>query len=226
MCKYEKQGKALLEIMKELDISQAQIVRDLNEKGVSINTQNLSKCVKGERTLTKEALNAMYEIYHVNPKYLKGTSDEMYPEGEIAFQTFSQIFPEWHITEYIDHSIEPEKEDSRTKQYLHLKMDSSLYNFLINFDKVEQLKEQGLCFGDIELRKYRDIYYKNSKQPHYQEYLLIPRDEFLKLPIVGTKESIRKHLSELLNFWDHRNYPKSKTKFKIRTNTITSQNKH
>lgn len=203
----------LSQVLEKLTLSQQDILRALEkEKNITIDKANFSKIVNGKRKITEEIENALSELYGINPAFLEGKSNDMFLINQLSFQTFAQIFKEWKITEYDD----PNEE--QCKQYLHLTMDKNLYDFLINFDKVNLLKEHGMeCFNQ-EISKYKENFLQSG--PQYEEYVLIPRNQFMQIPIVGIREHTRKKLQEILDLVEYKDYTKSKLKLKINTTQI------
>ena len=80
-------------------------------------------------------------------------------------------------------------------------MDKNFYNFLVDVDKARLAVDAGIsCLSD-EIENLKEIF---SGEPDPQEYVLLPRNNFIEILEDNVKS--RKSLYEIENFSEHESY--------------------
>lgn len=132
---------------------------------------------KSSRKISSWVLEALRNLYHVNPDYIIGTSDDMFDKAGITYDCFKTIFPEWKTVtaNYRD----PQGEDKIDK-YLYLTCDSHLYDFLIKRASTQYMSMNETVSFNQDLEKYEKEF-NDQKKANGEYYLLLPAEPYRNL---------------------------------------------
>lgn len=190
-------GKAIDYIIEELNMTKTKIANALaNHKNVhiQINNSKISHYIDGTQSPNDEVIQAMYELFHINPAYLKGTSDVLLDGAGLVLEEFNKIFTEWKTTTETIYTDSEGKEVKST--FLHVTMKECYYNFLRQVDYAKFLKEEGMKSFDTELEQCKKECNDIEEKKNW-EYVLLPKNAFIE--IAESEERDRKALMELLD---------------------------
>lgn len=221
----KNQSKRLNEILKDLNISQADIVKSLKERGISIDSSRMSDFINGKRALTDSILSGLHMQYFINPQYLSGQSNDMYDIPATILNYAFSFAREISVIENPNRKIEYQNEndsidsivqnETRNERYLHITMDKKYYNYLINYDLLEQASEKGIFEKEKIISCIKELYKKGEHE--MEEYVLLPRNTMIE--IVRDYISKRKCFQELIDMEGYIDYPiekNPKIKFSIK----------
>ena len=169
------QSERLTSVLKDLNVTQAHIVRTLKSNAsISISPERMSDFVTGKRIITDEVLNGLKMHFFINPKYIKGKSNDMYDIPETIINYAFLFAQEIVITENPNRVIKDESGNSITEKYLHITMDKTFFDYLINLDTLMIANESNnMPSLDKNIEILKELY-KNSKH-EYEEYVLLPQ---------------------------------------------------
>lgn len=183
-------------IQEKYKISKKTISEEINNcKNVfiQIDKSKISQYIANDRP-SDEVIQAMHELYHINPDYLKRCSDVMIDGAGIILETINKIFTNWSTTVETTYSDSDGKEITNT--FLHVTMKECYYNFLKKVDSVKFLKEQGMKSFDAELAQCKKEF-NDTKDEKEWEYVILPKNSLID--IVTFNKQSRKALEELLD---------------------------
>ncbi len=184
-----KRFKEVIEaIKKKYNVSQNCIAKVLDEKvdGLTIDGPKMTQYKTTYKEIPKEVIDALEEIYNVNPKYFDGITDSIFDDAKVDFITFGKIFKGWTTV----------RKEDRNESYIFLKMDANLYDFLSEYDFVSNLEKNEQINVEAEYQILKDTY-NNSDKSDLQEYVLIPRNVFNE--IVDDEKKKKKFFDEVLD---------------------------
>lgn len=177
-------GKVIDFIKEKNDMSQNAIALD-----IGVSESSISKYRTGNHPIPKHVLDELSKKFGINPKFVRLTSDYICCPNSIMLNSLEKIVNSWDTVEKGD------------KKYLHLILDSNFYNFLLKVDMARLHSEETLSSIEEDVKRLDDIY---SSKPQLEEYVLIPRNNFIEILQETTLE--RKQLIELIDFSEHVNY--------------------
>lgn len=161
-----------------------------------IDKVSITRYKNGALKASPEVISAMNKIYHINPNYLKGTSDVLPDRAGLLLEQVNSIFSSWSTVskKYTDNTG-----TEITDTYLHLTMPECNYRFLQKVDHARFLQEQGMNSFDDELNICKAEC--NDTPSHECEYVLIPRNSFIE--IINFTKQARTSLDEILDLEKH-----------------------
>lgn len=195
MIENKRFDKVLDDLKKKKGITHTQVGEKLsNYLNINVDTNEISKIKRGCRALTSDMINAMYELYNVQPEYLRGESEIMYDNTSKYLKT---------IRNYIDWDIvEKKKTDENgkevSKDFLRIRMKRSFYDCMVSIAQAELRQNEGaLCFEE-EVKKIIKIC--NEAQSDEEEFVILPTcvidEECVDYP------SRKDALDEVVDMWD------------------------
>ncbi len=186
--------KEVLDYLKNQGISQQELADKCNLEPTQITSYKSGKI----QFIPDEFLKEMQKHYNINPKYIRLTSDCMFDIIGMKFSNFETFVDSWDTVEKPEINKDGTQE---TKKYLHFTMDKNFYNFLVEVDTARLAVDAGIsCLSD-EIENLKEIF---SGEPAPQEYVLLPRNNFIEILEDNVKS--RKSLYEIENFSEHESY--------------------
>lgn len=175
----------VIDYLKEQGKSQNKIC---DEIGCYDKTQ-LSHFKSGKiKYIPDDLLEKLHDTYKINPLYVRFESDFMLDTEWEKFDSFVKFVDTWDTVKKGD------------KNYLHLSMDQSFYDFLVSVDKANLIKDN---FKDFE-KILENIKGKHQEDKGTCKYVIIPKNEFTQ--IVQSAVEDRKHFSEIIDILEHSDY--------------------
>ena len=156
--------------MDTLDLKSKDIVSIL-ENVIPISEPSMSKYVHGERPLTTEVFHGLHNFFFINPKYLNGETEEMFDIPETFFHSLPLILKGISIGKNCE---------KKGESVLLAKMDSRIYECILNQRKIKNFSKEEGCENAQELIK---TCMKELKKcaPAYEEYFIIPRKSLVEI---------------------------------------------
>lgn len=190
-------GIAMDYIKEKYNITSTDVATKLAEHEnvhIQIDSSKISHYIAGKQFPNDEVIQAMYELFHINPVYLKGTSDVLLDGAGLVLEEFNKIFTEWKTTTETIYTDSEGKEVKST--FLHVTMKECYYNFLRKVDYAKFLEEEGMKSFDAELEQCKKEC-NDIEEKRNWEYVLLPKNAFIE--IAESEERDRKALMELLD---------------------------
>lgn len=220
--KLKEQATRLSEVLKDLNCSQSDIVSSLKSHNVIIDSSRMSDYVNGKRLLTKDVLDGLHMQYFINPKYLKGKSEDMYDIPLTILNYALSFVKEITITENPNRKrkLNNKKNDVvianqtnvQTEKYLHITMDKKYYKYLISLSLLEQNSENGTSEYENFLSGIKEMYINGDHET--EEYVLLPKNVMFEITTNQLKNE--KIFNELIDLSEHTNYSQCKPTKKIK----------
>lgn len=185
--------ETILKLLKERDPNNTQvnIMKKLNLDFINDETY-FSELKSGKRKKIPEKLiEGLHKYYNVNPEYLKLKSEKPFDDTNFKLENFLNFVADWKVLRSRD----------KNDNYLHLVLDQNFYDFLIEFDRVKEVSEEGLLSIEDGKKVLDELY---SSTPSLQEYVLIPCNNFLK--IAEEASNSKQTLNEVLDMMDYLSY--------------------
>lgn len=196
----------------DLHLSQADVIRLLQYCSIPIDSSRMSDYFNEKRTITEDVLNALHMLYFINPKYIKGKSDDMYDIPETILNYAFSFASEITVTENPNRKVSHEDNTQPSaERYLHITMDEKFYDYLIHLDSIEEASEKTHFDKKDVISDIKELY-KNGEHTQ-KEYVLLPRNIFVD--ILKNDPLQRKVFQELIDITKHHDYQKCKEKYKI-----------
>ena len=193
--------KKVLDYLKEnYNISEYKLGQILSEKviGVSIDRSTINKYKNGKlKQIPELVLNSLHELYHINPNYLLGTSDEMLDRAQIQLHKFESFVSNWNSTEktYRDND-----RNLVTNKYLYLSLDKNFYKLLLEINSAELHKEINEAGYNAHIEDAKKKY-NNQKFKPLHDYVLIPKNDFFD--IITDEKTKQATLDSMINYSKH-----------------------
>lgn len=197
--------KEVLEYLKnEKNLSQNRIVEIFNEKDstLCLTPQRLSNFKTGtQKFIEKKLCLLFWENFNINPAFLYGDSTDMIDHVKVEFEYFKTLINKWDTVEKIFRDTDG---TTFTKKYLHLTLRKSFYDFLLEIHSAEDFKNSSMAQYDIAFNEAKHKYNKSDLNL-LNEYVLIPRDEWIK--ILQNEKRNLDILDKIVNLDTIINYP-------------------
>lgn len=191
------QSERLLNVLYDLNLSQADIVKILQYNKISTDSSRMSDFVNGKRPIQDDVLNALHMLYFINPNYIKGKSDDMYDIPKTILNYAFSFAKKITVVENPDRKIKLHNNSVPTspERYLHITMDEKYYNYLIHLDTLEEASEKGNFDREKIISGIKELYKNGEHKP--KEYILLPRNAFVE--ILETYQRRTKRIQEYLD---------------------------
>ncbi len=195
------QGERLKAVLKDLHLSQADVVRALKDK-VAIDPQRMSDYVNGKRPLTEVVLSALKMRFFINKEYLTGKSENMYDIPETILNYAYGFVDQITIIENPDSKIKSSTGELQNEKYLYLTMEKAFYDFLLNLGLFENLEEKGTFDTEKVMAELKDQYRNSRTEKELEEYVLLPKNVLYEILTNDKKASQKrtKVIQEVIDF--------------------------
>ena len=170
----------IFELLKKRKITKRTVAENYNKDSTYISNLLSGKM----ENIPDDFLVYLKENYYVNPDYVRLESKTPFNYLPDKYEAFLKVFKEWSTVEH------------EGERYLHLTMDTNLYNFLLDVDNIKLFNESGSIDTELEIENLKKIHFGEPKD---EKFVIIPCDDALE--IVSTKKEKRKQLSEVLDFF-------------------------
>lgn len=209
---FDIQKDRLNNVLDDLNISQADVVKTFQCNNIAIDSSRMSNFVTGQRRITPDVLIAFHTFFFINPKYIKGKSDDMYDIPKTILNYALSFASKITVTEN-PRRIKLHKNSTQpsAERYLHITMDEKFYDYLIHLDSIEEASEKTHFDKKDVISGIKELY-KNGEHTQ-KEYVLLPRNTFLD--ILKNDPLQRAVFQELIDITKHHDYQKCKEKYKI-----------
>ena len=179
----------VFDYLRLIGVNQSAICEKLSKNKPNYDESQLSHIKSGKiKYIPDDLLERLHDIYNINPLYVRLESDFMLDTEWEKFKSFVNFVDTWDTVKRGD------------KNYLHLTMDQSFYDFLISVDKANLIKDNFKNFEKI----LENIKGKHQEDKGTSEYVLIPRNEFTQI-VQSTVEN-RKQFNEIIDILEHSDY--------------------
>lgn len=179
----------IFDYLRLIGANQSTICKKLSENKLNYDESQLSHIKSGKiKYIPDDLLERLHDIYNINPLYVRLESDFMLDTEWEKFKSFVNFVDTWDTVKKGD------------KNYLHLTMDQSFYDFLISVDKANLIKENFKNFEKI----LENIKGKHQEDKGTSEYVVIPKNEFIQ--IVQSAAEDRKQFSEIIDILEYSDY--------------------
>lgn len=179
----------VFDYLRLIGVNQSAICEKLSKNKPNYDESQLSHIKSGKiKYIPDNLLERLHDIYNINPLYVRLESDFMLDTEWEKFKSFVNFVDTWDTVKRGD------------KNYLHLTMDQSFYDFLISVDKANLIKDNFKNFEKI----LENIKGKHQEDKGTSEYVLIPRNEFTQI-VQSTVEN-RKQFNEIIDILEHSDY--------------------
>lgn len=183
----------VLELLKDKGITQREII-DKIKTDIKIDEVYFSNLKSGKlKKISPELIDALHLHYNINPDYLRLESDCPFDNIEIQLEAFLKWVDDWNIV------INGED------KFLHLTLDRNFYDFLLEFNRAEEITNEGFSSYEQEKKALKELY---SAEANPAEFVLVPRNNFAE--IVSEAVEIHKHINEILNLYEYSTYLEAK----------------
>lgn len=170
--------KAVLAYLKTQGFNQKEIA-----ESCCLDPYDISHLKSGAlKHIPENFLAALRKKYHINPEYIRGTSNIMLDVQGTMLNFFEKVVIEW---------------DSVTKgqnQYLHLKMDNNFYKFLLDVSEATLAESEQSLATKAKIEELKKL---RKGKSDIKEYVLIPRNNFVEY--LMDEQNAEKQLSEILD---------------------------
>lgn len=170
--------KAVLVYLKTQGFKQKEIA-----ESCCLDSYDISHLKSGTlKHIPENFLAALRKKYHINPEYIRGTSNIMLDVQGTMLNFFEKVVIEW---------------DSVTKgqnQYLHLKMDNNFYKFLLDVSEATLAESEQSLATKAKIEELKKL---RKGKSDIKEYVLIPRNNFVEY--LMDEQNAEKQLSEILD---------------------------
>ena len=170
--------KAVLAYLKTQGFNQKEIAENCGSDPCAISHLKSGTLIH----IPEDFLAALRENYHINPEYIRGTSDIMHDIQGTMLEYFEKVVTDW---------------DSVAKgqnQYLHLRMDNNFYKFLLDVSEATLTEAEQSLATKIKIEELKKLH---SGTSDIKEYVLIPRNNFVEY--LMDEQNTEKQLSEILD---------------------------
>lgn len=206
------QSERLNNVLADLNISQADVVKTFQYNNIAIDSSRMSNFVSGKRPITPDVLNAFHILFFINPKYIKGKSDDMYDIPETVLNYAFSFASKITVTENPNRKVSHEDNTQPSaERYLHITMDEKFYDYLIHLDSIKDVSKKAHFDKKDVISDIKELY-KNGEHTQ-KEYVLLPSNIFVN--ILKNDPLQRKVFQELIDITKHHDYQKCKEKYKI-----------
>lgn len=179
----------VFDYLRLIGVNQSTICEKLSKNKPSYDESQLSHIKSGKiKYIPDDLLERLHDIYNINPLYVRLESDFMLDTEWEKFKSFVNFVDTWDTVKKGD------------KNYLHLTMDQSFYDFLISVDKANLIKDN---FKDFE-KILENIKGKHQEDKGTSEYVVIPKNEFIQ--IIQSAVEDRKQFSEIIDILEYSDY--------------------
>lgn len=179
----------VFDYLRLIGANQSTICEKLSESKPNYDESQLSHIKSGKiKYIPDDLLERLHDIYNINPLYVRLESDFMLDTEWEKFKSFVNFVDTWDTVKKGD------------KNYLHLTMDQSFYDFLISVDKANLIKDNFKNFEKI----LENIKGKHQEDKGTSEYVVIPKNEFIQ--IVQSAVENRKQFSEIIDILEYSDY--------------------
>lgn len=175
----------VIDLLKTKGISQEEISKKMG-KDSSYISKIRNDTIKA---LLDDDLRNLQDAYGVNLDYIRCKSDIKFNLFGVKQKYFDRIVEDWD-TVY-----------KGNNHYLHLRMDSTFYRFLVEYDKYKLAELDGISI-DAAVEDLKAIY---AGDPQIEEYVILPQNVFIEL--ASEVEKGRKALAEILDPPDIKDLP-------------------
>lgn len=177
----EAHGERLKEVLAYLK------TQGFNQKEIAesccLDSYDISHLKSGTlKHIPENFLAALRKKYHINPEYIRGTSNIMLDVQGTMLEYFEKVVTDW---------------DSVAKgqnQYLHLRMDNNFYKFLLDVSEATLTEAEQSLATKIKIEELKKLH---SGTSDIKEYVLIPRNNFVEY--LMDEQNAEKQLSEILD---------------------------
>lgn len=179
----------VFDYLRLIGVNQSTICEKLSKNKPNYDESQLSHIKSGKiKYIPDDLLERLHDIYNINPLYVGLESDFMLDTEWEKFKSFVNFVDTWDTVKKGD------------KNYLHLTMDQSFYDFLISVDKANLIKDNFKNFEKI----LENIKGKHQEDKGTSEYVVIPKNEFIQ--IVQSAVDDRKQFSEIIDILEYSDY--------------------
>lgn len=179
----------VFDYLRLIGVNQSTICEKLSKNKPNYDESQLSHIKSGKiKYIPDDLLERLHDIYNINPLYVRLESDFMLDTEWEKFKSFVNFVDTWDTVKKGD------------KNYLHLTMDQSFYDFLISVDKANLIKDNFKNFEKI----LENIKGKHQENKGTSEYVVIPKNEFIQ--IVQSAVEDRKQFSEIIDILEYSDY--------------------
>lgn len=179
----------VFDYLRLIGVNQSTICEKLSKNKPNYDESQLSHIKSGKiKYIPDDLLERLHDIYNINPLYVRLESDFMLDTEWEKFKSFVNFVDTWDTIKKGD------------KNYLHLTMDQSFYDFLISVDKANLIKDNFKNFEKI----LENIKGKHQEDKGTSEYVVIPKNEFIQ--IVQSAVEDRKQFSEIIDILEYSDY--------------------
>lgn len=179
----------VFDYLRLIGVNQSTICEKLSKNKPNYDESQLSHIKSGKiKYIPDDLLERLHDIYNINPLYVRLESDFMLDTEWEKFKSFVNFVDTWDTVKKGD------------KNYLHLTMDQSFYDFLISVDKANLIKDNFKNFEKI----LENIKGKHQEDKGTSEYVVIPKNEFIQ--IVQSAVDDRKQFSEIIDILEYSDY--------------------
>lgn len=179
----------VFDYLRLIGVNQSTICEKLSKNKPNYDESQLSHIKSGKiKYIPDDLLERLHDIYNINPLYVRLESDFMLDTEWEKFKSFVNFVDTWDTVKKGD------------KNYLHLTMDQSFYDFLISVDKANLIKDNFKNFEKI----LENIKGKHQEDKGTSEYVVIPKNEFIQ--IVQSAVEDRKQFSEIIDILEYSDY--------------------
>ena len=179
----------VFDYLRLIGVNQSTICEKLSKNKPNYDESQLSHIKSGKiKYIPDDLLERLHDIYNINPLYVRLESDFMLDTEWEEFKSFVNFVDTWDTIKKGD------------KNYLHLTMNQSFYDFLISVDKANLIKDNFKNFEKI----LENIKGKHQEDKGTSEYVVIPKNEFIQ--IVQSAVEDRKQFSEIIDILEYSDY--------------------
>lgn len=179
----------VFDYLRLIGVNQSTICEKLSKNKPNYDESQLSHIKSGKiKYIPDDLLERLHDIYNINPLYVRLESDFILDTEWEKFKSFVNFVDTWDTVKKGD------------KNYLHLTMDQSFYDFLISVDKANLIKDNFKNFEKI----LENIKGKHQEDKGTSEYVVIPKNEFIQ--IVQSAVEDRKQFSEIIDILEYSDY--------------------
>lgn len=176
----------VLKVLKERGITQKEIA-----VAIGADEGTLSSLKSGKvKNVHPEISSALEEKYAINPYYISGESEMMFTQHLKELKHFDQFVKKWGTVE------------GSEQKYLHLSLDKNFYDFLIEVNAIRLAEAEGILAVSDQIR---DSAHLHTAEPDFQEFVLLPRNNFLE--ILGPIKKGKKEFEEVMDLLEYDDYP-------------------
>lgn len=183
----------IIELIKEKhDLNQSEIVKEINIE--SIGSSDISKLKSDpKKKIKKELIEQLENLYNVNPDFLKMKSNIPFKTIRTKLEYFEKFVDDWDV-------VKKEHND-----YLHITMDSSFYDYLLELSKLNEADEEGFVNYEASEKDIEELYTGTSIP---KKYVIIPCDDFKQYVVTSVEQEneAKKALDFILEYCKYEDY--------------------